>query len=1333
MATVLLSAAGAAIGGSVGGTVMGLSMAAAGRFAGAVIGKTIDQRLMGQGSDIVEQGRVERLRLTGAGEGDGMAQVFGKMRTSGQVIWATEFTENVTVSGGGGKGAPSAPKTATYDYSVSVAIALCEGEITHVGRVWADGDEIARDDLVMRVYRGTPDQQPDPKMEAVEGPGAVPAYRGTAYVVIEELALGQFGNRVPQFTFEVCRPSQPWQEGVELDPAFGVRGVAMLPGSGEYALATSLVTKVFGPGSVALANVNSPSAKSDFSTSLDQMTGELTGCESTSLVVSWFGDDLRAGECTLRPKVEQSEFDSSNMPWQVNGLNRQTALGVPRNVDDQPVYGGTPCDQSVIEAIEALIAAGQSVLYYPFILMDQLAGNGLGDPYSDAEDQPALPWRGRITTSKAPGQPGSPDGTAAAEAEVAAFFGTAVASDFQILGSGQNIGASVGFYDLAGFTGTQRISPVVYSGPEDDWGYRRFILHQAALCAAAGGVEAICIGSEMRGLTQIRGENNSFPAVAQLTDLASEVRQIVGPGVKISYAADWSEYFGYLPQDGSGDRFFHLDSLWADSNIDFIAIDNYMPLSDWRDEAGHADEAWGSIYNLDYLKSNIIGGEGYDWFYHSPEAREAQIRTPITDEEHNEPWVWRYKDVRSWWLNVHHERIGGVRQANSTAWVAQSKPIRFAEYGCAAIDKGTNQPNKFLDPKSSESQLPYFSNGRQDELMQRQYLRAMISYWTDPANNPVSEEYEGPMLEFNRSCVWAWDARPYPWFPNNRGLWSDGDNYGRGHWLTGRASARSLASVVDEICHRSGVTHYDVDTLYGHVRGYGIEDVSEGRSALQPLMLRYGFDAVDRAGMLTFRLRDGLLDQEIDPEWLVRDGENNAVVEETRASAVELAGRVRLRFVESNGDYEVIAEEAILPDETMQTVSVSELPISMTRAEGRQTVERWLSESRVARDTARLTLPPSMMSRGAGDVISLPEEGGRGLYRIDRTEQMGLSQKVEAVRIEPETYVPIDIGEIRSDVTAFGVPVPVTPLFLDLPLMTGQEVPHAPHVAVTADPWPGSAAVYSSSNDTNYFLNALVQVQTPIGVTETPLSPAPSGLYDRGAPVRVRMLNGQLESVEELAMLGGANLCAIGDGTPDGWELFQFQTAELVGARTYLLSHRLRGQAGTETAQTGEWPAGSLVVRLNGTPQQIDLKESELGLERFYRIGPGDRFYSDPSYQSVMQSFDGIGLRPYAPVHLRTRSTDTGDIEVSWVRRTRVDGDRWDRPEVPLGEESESYLVRVSQNSTVVREEIINQPFWTYGAAERAADGLAGFYQIEAAQISASFGTGPFTQVVLAA
>ena len=276
--------------------------------------------------------------------------------------------------------------------------------------------------------------------------------------------------------------------------------------------------------------------------------------------------------------------------------------------------------------------------------MDQLAGNGLPDPYSDATDQPVLPWRGRITSAKAPGQAGSPDGTALAEAEVADFFGTSNAADFTVTPGN-----------------------VTYSGPQD-WRYRRFILHQAALCAAAGGVDAFCIGSEMRGLTQIRGTGNSFPAVAALIALAAEVRSILGPDTKITYAADWSEYFGYItPQ---GDRFFHLDPLWADANIDAVAIDNYMPLSDWRDGTDHADAAWGSIYDLDYLTTNVAGGEGYDWFYASDLDRDQQRRTPIRDEsDWGEDWIWRYKDIRGWWENDHHETAcgWGAMQRKKTA------------------------------------------------------------------------------------------------------------------------------------------------------------------------------------------------------------------------------------------------------------------------------------------------------------------------------------------------------------------------------------------------------------------------------------------------------------------------------------------------------------------------------------------------------------------------------------------------------------------------------------------------------------------------------------------
>lgn len=1303
MATVLLSAAGAAVGGSLGGTVAGLSSAVIGRAVGATVGRAIDQRVMGQGSDAVETGRIDRFRLTNAGEGEPIGQVFGRMRMGGHVIWASDFAEASTVTGGG-KGAPSQPQSTEYSYSVSLAIALCEGEITGVGRIWADGDEISPNDLNMRVYHGTMDQLPDSAIEAVEGAGSVPAYRGTAYVVIENLALQAFGNRVPQFSFEVLRAEQPQELGADMEMTRAIKAVAMIPGTGEYALASTPVYFSDSEGAQSGVNVNSPTGRADFVQSLSMLEQELPNCKAASLVVSWFGDDLRAGSCLLKPKVEQKLADGQNMPWSVSGLTRQTAEEIAK-VDDRPIYGGTPSDASVIEAIQAMNNAGASVMFYPFILMEQMEGNMLADPYSDQESQPALPWRGRITTQKAPGVSGTTDKTAAAVAEVDAFFGSATAADFTV--SGQS---------------------VVYTGPEE-WSMSRFILHYAALCQAAGGVDAFCIATEMRGLTQIRGENHRFPAVERLRALASEVRVLLGAATKISYAADWSEYFGYQPVDAPGDRYFHLDPLWMDENIDFVGIDNYMPLSDWRDGVDHTDAPFGAVYNLDYLKGNIEGGEGYDWYYHSIDARNAQIRTPITDDAEAEPWVWRYKDIRSWWSLLHYERIDGVRATEPTVWDPEAKPFWFTELGCAAVDKGTNQPNTFIDARSSESKLPHFSNGARDDLIQKQYLRAMAEYWNDEANNPASEVYEGRMIDTSRAYVWAWDTRPFPFFPNSTSVWSDGPNYTQGHWINGRTSARSLASVVGEICERAGLVHYDTTGLYGLVRGFMVTDVSDARSMLQPLMLRYGFDAVEREGALTFKMRDGLHATELDLGELALNPDLENILEQSREAEAEMTGRVRLRFTQSDGNYDTISEEAVLSDEATHSVSSSDVPLSLTRLEGRQVTERWLAEARLARDTVRLALPLSKAAVGAGDVIRLPgEEGeGAGLFRVDRVEHGG-SQLIDAVRVDPAVYIPSELKDDLARVEEFVAPVPVTPLFLDLPLMTGDEVPHAPHIAASGKIWPGEIAVYQSSDEENFGLNTTLQSRSVIGVTGSALEKAPSGVIDHKAALTVRLIHGALSSISDASLLSGGNLAAIGDGSPGGWEIVQFQGAELVGPNTFELSRMLRGQAGTDAIAPDHWPEGSWFVLLNGVPKQIEFASNLRNVEQNFLIGPAKSGYDHPSFLSRTFSFAGNGLRPLAPAHLRVDDL-TADHGFYWIRRTRIEGDDWGTSDVPIGEEIESYALRVTSGGEIVREEILNAPEWAYSFALRAADGVSGVYSIGVAQISARYGAGPFASV----
>ncbi len=611
--------------------------------------------------------------------------------------------------------------------------------------------------------------------------------------------------------------------------------MTLIPSAGEFVYAPGQIVRSDGIVTIP-ENVHTFQGDTDFLVALDQLEAQLPNVTHVSLVVAWFGNDLRAGHCTLRPGVEVTDKTTSPEVWRVAGLEREAAHLVSE-IDGRPAYGGTPSDQSVVDAIRTLKARGFAVTFYPFIVMDVVSGNGLPNPYGGAE-QGAYPWRGRITCHPAAGEAGTPDKSPDAALQVAAFVGAAASGNFAIAGD-----------------------TVSYAGSAD-WGFRRFILHYAHLCEAAGGVDSFLIGSEMRGLTWVRDGLSSYPFVDALVALAADVNGVLRPSTKISYAADWSEYFGHQPADGSGDVHFHLDPLWASSAIDAVAIDCYWPLSDWRDGRSHLDRLAGheSIYELDYLKGNIFGGEGYDWYYQSAEHSDAQVRTPITDGA-GKPWVFRFKDLRAWWSNAHRNRPGGLENSAPTAWSPQSKPVWFTELGCPAVDKGANQPNVFIDPKSSESFAPYYSSRVRDDLIQRRYCQAFIEFF-DPAHedhvagsNPVSSVYGGLMIPAERISLYTWDARPYPAFPNALDVWSDGGNWEFGHWLTGRVGGGPLAAVVRAILEEYGFLRYSVAGLTGSLDGFVIDRIMSARATLQPLELAFFFDAVESAGLIQFRHR----------------------------------------------------------------------------------------------------------------------------------------------------------------------------------------------------------------------------------------------------------------------------------------------------------------------------------------------------------------------------------------------------------------------------------------------------------------------------------------------
>ena len=1288
MATLVLQTAGSTLGASLGGPIG----AVLGQTAGAVAGAAVDRALFGGGPVSLREGpRLTTLGGLTSTEGAAIPRVYGRVRVGGRIIWATRFEEQAQVersggsggkggmSGGLGGGATGAQQTTTYAYFANLAVGLCEVPIALVRRVWADGKEIDLTRITMRIHAGDETQAPDPLIVAKEGADHAPAYRGLAYVVFERLALADYGNRVPQLSFEVVKPVQ----------GLGamIRGVDLIPGATEFGYGVGALTARSAPGVSTSENRHQLFAGSDWVASLDALQALCPNLSSVAFVVSWFGDDLRAGQCTIAPRVEKPVKEVLSAAWGVAGLTRVNARVVSQ-LGGGPAMGGTPSDDTVVAAIRDLKARGLSVVFYPFVMMDVPANNGLPDPWTGAASQPAFPWRGRVTCDPAPGRAGSPDATAAAGAQVSTFFGPS------------SPGAS-------------------------DWGYRRFILHYADLCAQAGGADAFLIGSELAALTRVRSAPGVYPAAEALSLLAGDVKRVLGSRVNVSYGADWTEYGAHV-LDGGAEVRFPLDGLWASANVDFVGVDAYFPLSDWRDGAKHADAALASsVYDVSYLRSRMAAGEGYDWYYADNAARLAQQRSPITDGAYGKPWIYRAKDLLGWWSNSHVERSGGKELAQPTAWVPQGKPLWFTEIGCPAVDRGANAPNVFVDPKSSESALPPFSRGFRDDLMQARGLEAIIGYF-DPAiggegANPVSSVYGGRMVDVSRIHVWAWDARPFPAFPAQSGLWRDAANWEFGHWLNGRIEGAPMDRLVQALAQENlGSAPGVVGAVDGFVDGFALDRVISTRAAVEPLCAMFGFDVIMSAGVLRLKSRADKTAVALGPDDLAPD-RNGRLAQWTRAQESETPGELALSFIDGARDYRVTSVLSRRLEGHSKRQTQAEVAVVMDRGEARRRADSWLQDLWVARETVSFRVRPNLLALEAGDAVTLDVDGARRLYRITGVTD-GAERTMQARAFDPLVY---DAPPAFTPVAATASPQlagPPYPIVLDLAIAR-DGTNTLQHLAVFADPWPGALALWRSVGG-SYVLERRISRCAIIGETLESLAPGPVARMDRSARLRVQVRGGALASVSEAQMLGGANVAAL-RGADGAWEIFGFAGAELVGDGVYRLSLLLRGLGGEEHLAKRTLPAGATFVLLDEAVTPLVVGLAQVGAANGWRVGPADRDHADAACIAFDSTAWGKALSPYAPARVRARRSPAG-VTFSLLRRSRRDGDGWQLIDVPLGEDIEAYELDILRNGTVVRTLSMTSTSVLYAAAQEVLDfgGAQSWFDVQAVQMSAAVGRG---------
>ena len=1253
MATILFAAAGAAVGGQIGGTILGVGAAAIGQAVGGAVGGLVDNAILGAFTPATksEGPRLDSLTVASGLGGKPIPRGFGRFRITTGPMWASRFAETKTTENVGGKdgvlgiGASPGVDVTNYAYTVNVAFPILDGRIGGIADVYFDGNRIDLEAFDYELKRGFEGQDPSAYIEEIEGEWA--AYPGLAYIVFRNLPLAGVGGRIPTFSCEVIAPI-PGE--VEDD----VLGVNLIPGSTEFGYLPRVVTR---EDVGETENANHVATRSDWAVSLDRLGATLRNVETVSLVVTWFGTDLRLGQCEIVPKVDNGSKETSPEVWRVDGLSRDE-VEVVSEVDGHPAYGGTPSDVSVVEAIQDLKARGYRVTLYPFVAMDIQAADELPDP-DGVGDQGSYPWRGRIRA-------GTRDKSADARSDVETFFGRT-------------------------------------------WGFRRFILHLAELGAQAGlgDGDAFLIGSEMVGLTRTRDGSGAYPATEALVDLAGDARAILGADVAISYAADWSELCAWQTGDGSGDVLFPLDDLWSDAEIDFVGVDYYVPLSDWREGRDHLDAALASdVHDVNYLTSQIEGGEGFDYYYASTADRRDQVRTPIDDTAHGEDWVFRYKDLRAWRSNAHHERPGGVRNASPTSWVPSSKKIVLTEYGCPAVDKGTNQPNVFVDPKSVESSLPHFSTGAADPALQRAYLEAVVGWLAE----------HGSAFDVSRSCVWCWDARPIPEFPFSE-TWADADNWTFGHWVNARLGTAPVKRTLEKLAAEYGVD-VEVDASPAVVAGFYLDATLSFRDAVKSLASVAFMDAVETDGKVRFRSRRNLAPvASFASEDLVPvSGDRASVI--TRAPDLDLPLRFRFSFRgEEDFDVaEVSSEDALGPRENVADVSLG-LVMGAHLAKG--IVDLTAAESEVSRETISFALPLSTLAVEAGDVVGIDGDEWRILAISD-----GPVRQTKATRYAASIFRSAPSPRRRRRSGPPKPPIPPKLIAADLPVLpwlyggdgSGWLLPYSATGL-------GVFSLFAGDDEDGFDYLGPISAKGTSGRLLDPLPAVvdPPEVWDHATSVRVKLRRGSLVSKGRRQVLAGGNALAVRVAS-GAWEVVHFLTAELQGDGSFLISGLLRGQEGTEPAAEEGAAADADVIVLDEDVLRLAVGVDGIDEERdFYAV----RSKVDiPAATPTTHAFAGRDLVPWRPAHLAVASDGSGGLAISWVRRTRIDGDSWGAAEVPLGEASEVYEVTISGGGAEDRVFEVTSPAATYSAAEIAADMRSGATTISVAQVSAVVGPG---------
>jgi hypothetical protein len=577
------------------------------------------------------------------------------------------------------------------------------------------------------------------------------------------------------------------------------------------------------------------------------------------------------------------------------------------------------------------------------------------------------------------------------------------------------------------------------------------------------------------------------------------------------------------------------------------------------------------------------------------------------------------------------------------------------------------------------------------------------------------------------------------------------------NWLFFRAAGGpwTLGQICADAANQAGfrTTDYDFTDLDQSVLGFAWTQ-GPAKQIVGPLLDLYDSD-IGPHGFIQRGLKRGqpMSGDVITPEWMVRensgdDAGSHPLYSVQMTSETDLPLRVFATFADPNMDEQpntAVAQRNAASVLTKREQSFDFGTLSIDPDDMQPLLERALRRYWVGATRPEFILTPLEIRMEPADVRPLLLEDGellrvrlvrlkiRANRMLDTEWELDGETPVNFLGWEADSFSPLDTIYPSPGGFTYGrdpdtiiVPVETVGLILDVALLADADDLSTPFLYAAAGPsdegfWPGTG-VWSSDFGTADSYTTLWdtftsdQVATQ-GTVDGILPEALPEVMDEASVITAILpAGGTLVSVTEAELLADPTLNLVIIGS----EVLQFREAEQIDTAPvkYELTGLIRGARGTEHAIAGHVDGEDFLL-VNSRVIRHVMGASEIGDTDYYKFST---FGSDlDSAETHTVPFAANANRPLSPAHLAlARDSGTGDWAISWIRRTRVGGSLVNGQDVPLGETSEFYRVRIMDGPSVKRTIEVTSQSATYTAAQQATDWGSGqtSLTVEVVQVS---------------